>query len=127
MWDNFLLKVDKNQEILKTKKLLKVEYDPDRIIQHYYKQIHTTRRLLTVLKEIVTDKDVKRNAYAMFTIHINLKKMCQDWYRSTLTTWAKIKTHFSTEIQINNTNPVIMQQKEQTNAVLNYTGTERKL
>ena len=39
MWDNFLLKVDKDREILKTKESLKVEYDPDRIVQHYYKNI----------------------------------------------------------------------------------------
>ena len=37
MWDNFLPKVDKDQEILKTKELLKVEYNPDQIVQCYYK------------------------------------------------------------------------------------------
>ena len=46
MWDNFLLKVDNNREILKTKELLKVEYDPDRIVQHYYKQISSLASLI---------------------------------------------------------------------------------
>ena len=37
MWDNFLLKVDKDGIFLKSKELLKVEYNLDRIVQHYYK------------------------------------------------------------------------------------------
>ena len=51
---------------MKTKELLKVEYNPDRIVQHYYKQISEVRLLLTALGETVTDEDVKRNAYATF-------------------------------------------------------------
>ena len=35
MWTSFLLKVGKDQEILKAKKLLKVDYNLDRIVQHY--------------------------------------------------------------------------------------------
>ena len=43
MWTSFLLKVDKDQEILKAKELLKVDYNPDRIVQHYYKDINEAR------------------------------------------------------------------------------------
>ena len=37
IWDNFLLPVDKDREILQEKELLKIDYNPDRIVQHYYK------------------------------------------------------------------------------------------
>ena len=53
--------------------------------------------------------------------HINLKEACQDWNRSTVTTWTKMKTYFSTEIKMNKTDPAIMCQKEQANTVLNQT------
>ena len=112
MWDNFLLKVDKDQKHFKTKELLKLEYDPDWIVQHYYKQINEARLLLTALGETVTDEDLKFNAYATFEKHINLKEECWDWNRLTSTTWVVMRTHFSTEIQINKTEPAIMQQRE---------------
>ena len=35
MWTKFILKVDKDQEILKARELLKVDYDPDWIVQKY--------------------------------------------------------------------------------------------
>ena len=76
MCNNFLLKVDKDQEIWKTKELLKVEYDPDRIVQHYHKQISEARVLLTALRETVTDAEIMQNAYATFEQHIDLKEAC---------------------------------------------------
>ena len=39
MCDNFLQQVDKDREILKTRELLRAQYDPDRSVQHYYKNI----------------------------------------------------------------------------------------
>ena len=78
MWTSFLLKVDTDQEILKAKELLKVDYDPDRIVQHYYKAINEARLLLTALRETVTDEEVIRNAYATFEKHIDLKEACRD-------------------------------------------------
>ena len=56
IWDNFLLPVDKDREILRAKELLKIDYDPDRIVQHYYKQVNDARLLITALKETVTDE-----------------------------------------------------------------------
>ena len=76
------MKVDKDREILKTRELLKVEYDPDRIVQVYYKKISETRLLLTALRETVSDAEVMRNEYALFEKHIDLKEACQDWNRS---------------------------------------------
>ena len=58
MWNSFLLDVDKDREILKTRELLKVEYDPDRIVQVYYKHISETTILLTALKERVTEAEM---------------------------------------------------------------------
>ena len=89
MWSNFLLKVDKDQEILETKKLLKVEYDLDLIVQYYYKQVSETRLLLTALRETVTDAEVMQNEYTKFEKHINLKEVYLDWNRRTGTTWEK--------------------------------------
>ena len=57
MWTSFLLKVDKDKGILKTKELLKVDYNPDRIVQHYYKQVNKARQLLTALNETVTNAE----------------------------------------------------------------------
>ena len=85
MWMSFLLKVDKDREILKAKELLKVDYNPDQIIQHYYKDINKARQLLMALRETVTDDKVIQNTYATFEKHINLKEACQDWNRETQT------------------------------------------
>ena len=74
MWITFLLKADKDREILKAKRLLKVDYNPDRIAQHYYKDNDEARQLLTPLRETVTDKEVIRNACATFEKHIDLKE-----------------------------------------------------
>ena len=86
MWTSFLLKVDKDQEILKAKVILKVDYDPDRIVQHYYKQVNEARQLLTALNETVTNADIIRNVYATFEKHINLKEAYRDWNWGTQTT-----------------------------------------
>ena len=51
-----------------------MEFDPDRIVQHYYKQTNEARLLLTVLGETVTDEDVKRNAYTTFENTSTAKK-----------------------------------------------------
>ena len=108
MWDNFLLKVDKDQEILKTKELLKVEYNPDWIVQNYYEQISEARLLLMALGETIAEGDVKQNAYATFEKHTNLKEACCDWDRSTTTNWDEMKEHFSKEIQMNKTGPAVI-------------------
>ena len=78
MWTSFLLKVDKDREVLKAKELLKVDYNPDPIIQHYYKQVNEARQLLTALNETVTNADIIRNVYATFEKHINLKEAYRD-------------------------------------------------
>ena len=109
--------MDKDQEILKTRELLKVQYDPDRIVQHYYKNISEARQLLTALKETVTDAEIMRNAFATFEQQIDLKEACRDWTRGTGTTWEDMRKHFSKEIQMNRTDPAIMKRKELANAV----------
>ena len=121
MCDNFLLKVDKDQEILKTREVLEVDYDPDRIVQHYYKNISNARQLLTALKETDTEAEIMRNAFAIFKQQIDLKEACREWTRGSGTTWVDMKKHFSKEIQMNKTDPAIMKQKEVANAVLDQT------
>ena len=126
MWNNSLLKVDKEQENLKMKELLKVEYDLDRIVQNYYKQISEARLLLTALREIVTDEEVMQNAYATFEKYIDLKEACRNWNRSTAATWDKTKKDFSKEIQMNKTDPAIMQRKELANVALAQTKKDER-
>ena len=121
MWANFILKVDKDREILHARELLKVDYDPDRIPQHYYKAVNEARELLTGLREIVSDEEVIRNAYATFEKNIDLKDACRDWNRGTATTWPEMKKHFSKEIQMNRTDPAIMKRKELANAAMAQT------
>ena len=118
MWTNFILTVDKDREILHARELLKVDYDPDRIVQHYYKAINEARELLTGLRETVTDAEVMRNAYATFEKNIDLKEACREWNRGTLTTWEEMRKHFSKEIQMNKTDPAIMKRTELANAAL---------
>ena len=107
MWSNFIQAKDKDREILHARELLKVEYDPDKIPQHYYKAINEARELLTGLRETVTDDEVIRNAYATFEKNIDLKDACRDWNRGRAggTTWTDMKKHFSKEIQLNRTDP----------------------
>ena len=90
--------MDKDQETLKAKELLKVDYNPDRIVQHYNKDINEARQLLTALRETVTDEEVIQNAYATFEKHINLKDACWDWNRGTQTSWDDMRKNFSKEI-----------------------------
>ena len=97
--------MDKDWKILKAKELLKVEYNPDCIVQYYYKAINNAILLLTTLGETVTEEDVKRNTYTTFEKHIDLKEACRDWNRSAATTWPEMKTYFSTEFQMNLTDP----------------------
>ncbi|OEU17011.1 hypothetical protein FRACYDRAFT_239612 [Fragilariopsis cylindrus CCMP1102] len=118
MWTNFILQVDKDREILHARELLKADYDPDRIVQHYYKAINEARELLTGLRETVTDAEVMRNAYATFEKNIDLKDACREWNRGTFTTWEDMRKHFSKEIQMNKTDPAIMKRTELANAVL---------
>ena len=98
MWTSFLLKVDKDREILKAKELLKVDYDLDRIVQLYYKQVNEARQLLTALNETVTNVEIIRNAYATFEKHIDLEEACRVWNRETQTAWENMKKYFSKEI-----------------------------
>ena len=108
IWDNFLLPVDKDQGILKAKELLKIDYSPYCIIQHYYKAINDARLLLTAFGKTVTDKKVKRNAYSIFEKLIGLEKACQEWNRNNTTSWEEMKKHFSKKIQLNVTDPSVM-------------------
>ena len=71
MWTISLLKVDRDEEILKANELLKVDYNPDRIIQHYFKDINEAKQLLTALNETVTEDKVIKNTYATLEKHIN--------------------------------------------------------
>ena len=89
MCDSFLQQVDKDQKNLKTRELLKVRYDPDRIPQHYYKQISEAQQLLAALKDPVTETEIMRNAFATFEQQIDLKEACRDWTRGKGTTWEQ--------------------------------------
>ena len=103
---------------MKTRLLLKAPYDPDHIPQRYYKVISDARILLTALGETVSDEEVKRNAYETFEKHMDLQEACRDWRRSSLTTWPEMEKHFSTEIQMNKSDPSVMRRQEQANAAL---------
>ena len=119
-WTRFLLKVEPNQEIIKAKELLKVDYDLDRIVQHYCKVINEARLLLTALRETVTNDKVIQNAYATLKKNIDLKDAyaCREWNGGILTSWADMRKHFSKEIQMNKTHPAIMKRVELANTVL---------
>ena len=98
-----------------------MDYDPDRIVQHYYKAINEARQLLTGLRETVMNAEVIRNAYATFEKNIDLKDACRGWNRGTQTSWTDMRKHFSKEIQMNKTDPAIMKRAELANAVLAQT------
>ena len=89
-----------------------MEYDPDWIVQHYYKKISEARLLLTALRETVTDAEVMRNAYATFEQHMDLKEACRERTRGSGTTWEDMKKNFQKEIQMNKTDPAIMKHME---------------
>ena len=114
-----MLLVDKDREILRAKELLKIDYNPDCIVQHYYKQVNDARLLLMALKETVKDEEIKRNAYPMFEKHIDLKEVCRKWNRTSETSWEEMKKHFSREIQMNVTDPSVIRRNEQANVFIN--------
>ena len=66
-----------------------------------------------------------RNTYATFEKHINLKEACRNWNRGTATTWEEMKKMFSKAIQMNKTNPAIMQNKELANTALAQTKVDK--
>lgn len=63
---NFLLGVDTDRKILKTRLLLKAPYDPDHIQQRYYNVINDTWIFLIAVGETLNNDKVKQNAYATF-------------------------------------------------------------
>ena len=53
--DNFLQPRDLSQEITKTRADLKVAYDPDKIVQVYYKKMQNSKLTLAALGDPITD------------------------------------------------------------------------
>lgn len=118
---NFLLPRDVSREITKTRKDLRVGYNPDEIPQIYYKKLQTAMLTLAALGDPVMDGDIMRYAFESFEVQSDLKEACRDWDRRPalpLATWDLMKKHFSVEIQRNRTDPSTLHRQEQANAVL---------
>ena len=74
---NFLLPRDVSIEITKTRSDLRVAYDPDEIIQIYYKKLGTAMLTLVELGDPVMDVEIMRCAFESFKLQSNLKKGIQ--------------------------------------------------
>ena len=57
---------------------IKIKYNPDHIVQDYYKKINDALLLITSLNLTVTDEEVKRNAYSTFEKNIDLTEVRQE-------------------------------------------------
>ena len=96
---NFLLPRDISREIIEIKADLKVAYDPDKILQVYYKNKQNSKNTLAALGNPVTDMELMRCAFETFEVHSDLKEAFCDWDRQAAApTWARMMIHFSIEI-----------------------------
>ena len=117
--DNFLLPRDVSREITKTRSDLKVAYNPDDIVQVYYKSLQNSKLSLAALGDPVADEEIMRCAFEAFEVQSDLKEACQEWDRQAAPpTWARMMTHFSIEIQRNRTDPSKLKIQGEANAVL---------
>ena len=100
---------------------LKVVYNPNDIVQVYYKKIQTSKLTLAALVDPVTNVEMMRHAFGTFEVHMQvyLKEACRNLERQMVApTWARMMTHFSIEIQWNQTNLSKMKRQGKANAVL---------
>ena len=76
MKTQILLPRDISREITKTKTGLNVAYDPDNIVQVYYKKIQTSKLTLAALDDPVTDEEIMRCTFKTFEAQTDLKEAC---------------------------------------------------
>ena len=91
---NFLLPRGVSREITKLRQDLRVAYEPDEIVQKYYKKLHTATFTLAALCDPVVDIKIMRYAFETFKLQSDLKEACRDWDRrpvQPLATWTLIK------------------------------------
>ena len=75
---NFLLPRDVSREITKTRKDLRVGYDPDEIPQIDYKKLQSAMLTLAALGDPVMDVEIMRYAFESFELQSDLKEACRD-------------------------------------------------
>ena len=78
---NFLLPRDVSREITKTRKDLRVGYNPDEIPQIYYKKLQSAMLTLAALGDPVMDAEIMQYAFESFELQSDLKEACRDWDR----------------------------------------------
>ena len=75
---NFLLPRDVSKEITKTRKDLRVGYNPGEIPQIYYKKLQSAMLTLVALGDPVMDAEIMQYAFESFELQSDLKKACRD-------------------------------------------------
>ena len=94
-------------------------YDPDKIVQVFYKSLQNSKLTLAALGDPVTDMELMRCAFETFEVHSDLKEACRNWDRQAVApTWARMMTHFSIEIQRKHTDPSKMKLQGEANAII---------
>ena len=99
---NFLLPRDVSREITKTRQDLRVAYNPDEIVQIYYKKLNTATLTIAALGDPVVDVEIMRYLFETFELQSDLKEACRDWDRQPLqplATWTLMKSHFGIKIR----------------------------
>ena len=92
--NNFLLQRDMSRDITKTKTNLKVAYDPDKIVQIYYKKLTTATLTLAALGDPFNDVEIMRSPFKAFTLQSDLKDACCQLDRrpvKPIPTWTLMK------------------------------------
>ena len=119
LYFNFLLYRYISGEITKIKSNLKVTYNPNDIVQIYYKKMKNSKLTLAALVDLVTDVEIMRCVYKTFKVQADLNEACRNWDRqSAAPTWARLMTHFIIGIQRNRTDPSKMNEHGEANALL---------
>ena len=87
-------KAEKEREIIKLKKILNEEYDPDELVQKYLTKLQETRKNLTTLEADPGTPKMIRQAVCAFEQHTELEKVMHDWQKKSDTIqkqWKEMK------------------------------------
>lgn len=118
--DNFLLPRDIAREVNKPKEDFKVVYNPNKIVQTYYKKIKMTIDTLITLNQTVTNGEIMRHVFEAFEQHNDFKEASWEWdrLRPQNQNWDCMRQHFSLEIQGNQIDPSKNKQRGEAKTVI---------
>ena len=87
--ENFCEDEETEEETLKQYKKMNIKYDPDDMVQVYFKALHDARTILMYLQETVTDRLLLSQYIFQFNKHMNLNEAVEEWEKSRLRKYGR--------------------------------------